>query len=323
MENTQPKFVVLNQELHDRCLEYIRRRGLGEKTKLYYTNELTNIFKNPVLTQTMYNKIYSRGGYYGSVLKLITDTCEHFDIPNYKYKIIRSIKKPKNKPQVWHENDIIKMIDNVEEYSLLMSCAYYIGAGLRFSSAIILSWTDFIWEDWVLDKSKAGKCNIHAKGDKDKVLIVDPILMNRLYNIAKNEGKMFQRIPYKNSSEDTYLFIRRANIEDLEAKYKKKNFENVLDSKKEQINVKARAMVEIVRKEHYLVDYRLRKLSKLFNGKKPKFHSIRHSRATHLLKKGFKLLTIKGQLMHNSISTTEIYLNLENIDEENEFNEKL
>lgn len=323
MENNPKKFVELTPELHNRCLEYIKRRGLGEKTRLYYTNELTNIFKNPLLTQTLYNKVYSRGGYYGAVLKLITDTCEHFDLPNYKYKIIRSIKRPKKKPQVWHENDIIKIINNIEVYGLLISCAYYIGAGLRFSSAIILSWDDFIWQDWILDKSKAGKCNIHAKGDKDKVLIVDPILMNKLYNIAESNGKLFQGIPYKNSAEDIYLFIKRDEKQALEAKYKKKNFDNILDSNDEQINVKERVMVEIIRNYHYLVDYKLKKLSKLFNSKKIKFHSIRHSRATNLLKKGFKLLTIKGQLMHNSIATTEIYLNVENIDEENEFNEKL
>lgn len=323
MENNPQKFVVLTPELHNRCLEYIRRRGLGEKTKLYYTKELDNIFKNPVLTQTIYNRIYARASYYPSILKLITNTCEHFDIPNYKYKIIKPIKKPKKKPQVWHVDDINKMIDNVDEYGLLISCAYYIGAGLRFSSALMLQWDDFIWKDWILDKSKVGKCDIYAKGEKQDVLFVDPILMNNLYNIARDKGKLFQEIPYKNSSEDLYLFVRRDDIEELEAKYKKQNFENVLDQNNEQINVKARAKVETIRKMHYLVDYRLKKLSRLFNGKKPKFHSIRHSRATNLLKKGVKLITIKDQLMHNSIATTEIYLNLENIDEENEFNEKL
>jgi len=51
MENNPKKFVELTPELHARCLEYIRRRGLGEKTKLYYSNELEKIFKQPILTQ--------------------------------------------------------------------------------------------------------------------------------------------------------------------------------------------------------------------------------------------------------------------------------
>jgi integrase len=204
-----------------------------------------------------------------------------------------------------------------------MACSYYVGAGLRFSSAIMLSWDDFLWEDWVENKTKFGKCNIRAKGDKDAVLVVDPILMNRLYNLAERSGNLFMGIPYKNSVKDLYLFVKRVELEALEGLYKKQNFENVLDSKVEQINVKERSKVEMIRVKHYLVDYKLRKLSTFFNGKHIKFHSLRHSRATNLLKKGFKLMTIKEQLMHNSISTTEIYLNLSNVDIEDEFNEKL
>ena len=124
-------------------------------------------------------------------------------------------------------------------------------------------------------------------------------------------------------SENQYLFIKETELDELETKFKKQNFDNILDSNNEEVNVKERARIEIVRKKHYLVDYRLRKLSKIFNSKRIKFHSIRHSRATNLLKKGVKLITIKDQLMHNSIATTEIYLNLENSDIENEFNDKL
>jgi len=322
MEINQKKPIVLDNYLHNRCLEYIRRRGLAEKTKLMYEKELENIFKNSILTQTLYNKIYSKGNFYTSVLKLILNTCEHFDIPSYKYKVIKPIKKRKHNPQVWSEIDIIKMIENVEEYGLLIACAYYIGAGLRFSSAIMLSWDNFMWEDWLEDKTKTGKCIIFAKGGKEKVLRVNPILMNRLYNLAKNNGKMFQGIPYKNYADDKHLFINQSELDEREAKYKKQNFENILDSNKEQINAKERAKVDLIKKKHDLVKYRLKKLSKQFN-KNIKFHSIRGSMATSLLKKGFKLMTIKDQLMHESIATTEIYLNMENSDIEKEFDDNL
>jgi len=322
MENNQKTPIQLDQELHNLCLEYARRRKLSEKTKILYENELDNIFKYPVLTQTLYNKIYSKGNYYTSVLKLILNTCEHFDISSCKYKAIKPIKKRKHNPQVWSESDVLKMIDNVETYGLLIACAYYIGAGLRFSSAIMLSWDNFIWENWIENKTKTGKCTVLAKGGKEKVLMVNPILMNRLYNLAVENRKTFQGIPYKNSIEDKYLFIRQSELDKIENEYRKQNFENILDSKKEQINVKERAKVDLIKKKHNLVKYRLKKLSSQFN-KNIKFHSIRGSCATNLLKKGFKLLTIKDQLMHESISTTEIYLNLENSDIEKEFEEKL
>ena len=322
MKFDQKTPIQLDNSLQNSCLEYARRRKLSEKTKQIYENELNNIFKNPVLTQTLYNKIYSKGNYYTSVLKLILNTCEHFDIPSYKYKVIKPIKKKKHNPKVWQESDILKMIDNVEIYGLLIACAYYIGAGLRFSSAILLTWDNFIWEDWLSDKTKTGKCNIIAKGGKEKVLRVNPILMNRLHKIAVENKKTFQGIPYKNSVEDKHLFVRQSEIDEIEDKYRKQNFENILDSKKEQINVKGKARVDIIKKKHDLVKYRLKKLSGQFN-KNINFHSIRHSAATNLLKKGFKLITIKDQLMHESIASTEIYLNLEDSDTEKEFDEKL
>lgn len=323
MEELDKKLIELTPQLQDWCLEYMNSRGCAEKTILLYKDELNKIFKHPILTQKVYNITHAKGNYYKSVLRLIKDTCEYHNIPTYKYKSIKRIKKKKNNPQVWIESDVIKMIDNIEDYGLLVACSYYIGAGLRFSSAIMLSWDDFLWDDWIEDKTKTGKCGIRAKGDKYKVLMVDPILMNRLYNLAKNKGKTFQGIPYKNSIEDKYLFIKKIDVDELEEEFRKQNFENILDSKKYKINVKNRARLEIIRKTHYLVDYKLRKLSKLFNDKNIKFHSIRHSRATNLLKKGFKLLTIKEQLIHESISSTEIYLNLVDVDIEDEFNSKL
>ena len=323
MENSQKTPIQLDHSLHNSCLEYARRRKLSEKTKQLYEKEMDKIFKNPVLTQTLYNKIYSKGNYYTSVLKLILNTCEHFDIPSYKYKVIKPIKKKRHNPQVWQESDIIKMIDNVEKHGLLIACAYYIGAGLRFSSAILLTWDNFIWEDWLEDKTKTGKCNILAKGGKESVLRVNPILMNRLYNIAIENKKTFQGIPYKNSIEDKHLFIKQSELDKISNRYKKENFQKILDSEGEEVNAKKRAEIDLIRKKHYLVDYRLRKLSNMFNNKKIKFHSIRHSSATNLLKKGFKLITIKDQLMHESIATTEIYLNMENSDIEKEFNDKL
>ena len=323
MEINDKKLIELTPELHDYCLDYMRSRKVSEKTTLLYKDELNKIFKHPILTQTLYNKTHSKGNYYRSVLKLIIDTCNYNDIPTYNYKSIKAIKKKQRIPQCWTEEEIIKMINNIEDYSLFVECAYYIGAGLRFSSALMLSWDDFIWSDWVNDKTKTGKCNIRAKGDKYNILIVDPILMNHLYNIAESKGKMFHGIPYKNSSEDMYLFIKKSSLDSLEELFRKQNFENILDSNKEQVNVKNSARLEIIRKNHYLVDYKLRKLSKFFNGKHIKFHSIRSSRATNLLKKGFKLYTISKQLMHESIATTEIYLSLSNVDIEDEFNEKL
>lgn len=323
MKKIEKNPIELTSKLYDYCQEYLSRRKVSEKTKVLYTKELYKIFKNQYLTQALYVRVYSKGNYYKSVLKLIIDTCDHFDLQTYKYKVIKPISIKRHNPQVWREKDILKIVDNIEDYGLLILCAYYIGAGLRFSSAIMLSWEDFKWEDWVQDKTKTGRCHIVAKGKKESFLIVDPLLMNKLYKIAESKGKLFQNIPYKNSADDLYIFINKVELGALQEVFRKANLDNILDSKQQTINIIDRAKNEIIRKKHYLVDYKLKKLKNLFNGRKIKFHSIRSSRATNLLKKGFKLLTIKDQLMHNSIATTEIYLNLVDADTEKEFEEKL
>lgn len=324
MVNLNKNFIRLDRELYNLCIDHMNTPFISEKTKVLYRSGLDKIFKKDLLTQHWYNEWYQKGNYYRSILKLICDVAEFNDLGDYKYKVMKIRGRNKiPKPQHWHENDILEMFEKIEDYGLLLECAYYIGAGLRFSSAIMLKWDDFIWDDWVKDMSKMGKCEIHAKGDKDKVLMVNPILMRRLHNIARTRGKLFQDIPYKNSAENLYLFITESELLEQEEKYRKINFEHMLDGDKEKIMIRERARNEVIRKKHYLVDYKLRKLAKAMNKKSIKFHSIRHSAATNLLKKGFKLKTIQDQLMHNSISTTERYLNLENLDIEQEFNKNL
>lgn len=324
MVNLNKNFIQLTPELYNRCIAHLNKPHISEKTKALYKVEIDKLFQSKVLTQEKYNSIYLKDNYYRAVLKLVCDVAEFNDLGDYKYKVMKVRQRKRlPEPQVWHENEILEMISKVEDYGLLIECAYYIGAGLRFSSAIMLRWDDFIWEDWVDNIHKMGKCKIHAKGDKYKILMVNPILMQKLHNIAKSRGKLLKNIPYKSSTDDLFMFVDKTTIYEIEEKYRKENFENMLDGQKNKIRVIEKARNEIIRKKHYLVDYKLRKLAKLMNKKSIKFHSIRHSAATNLLKKGFKLKTIQDQLMHNSIATTERYLSLENIDIENEFNDKL
>ena len=324
MVNLNKNFIKLVPELHHHCIDYLNRPSISEKTKILYKAEIDKLFKQETLTQQWYNSVHAKGNYYRAVLKLVCNIAEFYDLGDYKYKIMKVRERNRiPKPQVWNESVVLEMISKVEDYSLLIECAYFIGAGLRFSSAIMLRWDNFLWEDWLLNTDKMGKCDVHAKGDKYKRLMVFPQLMHRLYNLAKSKGKLFHNIPYKNSSEDLFLFVSTDAIELLKEQYRKDNFESMLNEDHNRIGIKARAVVETIRIKHYLVDYKLRKLAKAMNKKSIKFHSLRHSAATNLLKKGFKLKTIQDQLMHNSIATTERYLNLENIDTENEFNEKL
>lgn len=319
-------FIALTPNLLQRCKEYLGLKGLSEKSNELYLSVLEDIFKKETLTQSLYNSVYKKGSRYKAVLNLIKNTCYHFNIASYNYKIIEKKKSYRKSPQIWSESEVLKIVDNVEDYGLLVESAYYIGAGIRFSSTILLKWEHFRWEDWNMDRSIAGKCLIFGKGGKQKYLDVHPILMNKLFSLAQDKGKVFLGIPYKNSSENTYIFIQETELEAMEDRVKKEHFDSMLESSGGFLmkrDVKELAKNELIAKMHDRVAYKLRKLKPLFDNKNVKFHSIRSSRATNLLKKGFSLLEISKMLMHEDIKTTQIYLDIEDIDITNKFNEKL
>ena len=326
MPQIQHKFVALTPYLLERCKEYLGRRGLSEKSNELYMAVLDDIFKKEVLTQTLYNDVYSKGSRYKAVLNLIKNTCYHFNIASYNYKIIVKKIAPRKSPQIWSESDIIRLAQEIEEYGLLVESAYYIGAGIRFSSAILLKWEHFRWEEWNIDRTKAGKCLIFGKGGKEKYLDVHPILMNRLYSIAENKGKLFAGIPHKNSSENTYIFIKDTELQEMEDRIKKQHFNEMLKASGGFLmkrDPKKLAKNELIAKMQDKDAYKIRKIKPLFNNKNVKFHSIRSSRATNLLKKGFSLLEISKMLMHEDISVTQIYLDIEDSEITQKFNEKL
>jgi integrase len=310
MTHTKP-LLELNDALKSKCKGYLIHRKLSEKTKELYGSVLDSIFKNNILTQKVFDDYYSKGSRYRATLKVILDTCEHYDIPYFKYKQIKTIKTQAKRPIVMSEEDVIKLSNQIEDYGLLIRCAYYIGGGLRFSSAVLLRWDNFLWQIWVKDKDSVGKCDIFAKGKTEDFLDVDPILMKELHQLSITQGKIFQDIPFKNCKGNPYLFIDDQEKEEIMNEIRKEKFDEMLllnGEKPPKKDIERLANNRIIKKMHDRVDYKLMKVKDLFN-RKVKFHSIRHSKATNLLREGFKLSEIQDMLMHKSISTTQIYVN--------------
>ena len=304
--------ITLDGNLYNRCLEYLDKKGIMEYTKEQYIRLLKVVFKKDVLTQMVYSIYYNKGGAYKSIIKLIPKVCDFYDIGIYRYKEIS--KKPTNRklPQVWTEEEVYRIIHNIDTYGLLLSVAYHIGSGLRFSSAILVKWSDFMWEDWLVDTSKSGKCYIYAKGGKEKYLPVDKELMKELYDIAESKSKLWMGVPYKNFSGINYLFITDDEYLSVEKEIEKEKMNNMITNDvvySMKINKDERIKLKLTQMFYRSVDYQLEKLNSMFH-KKIKFHSIRSSKATTLLKKGFPLIYVKKLLMHTSISTTQIYIKL-------------
>ena len=66
-------FIALTPYLFECCMKYIDGRKLLEQTKMLYVKELNSIFKEELLTQTIYNKTYNKVNYHKSVLRIIID----------------------------------------------------------------------------------------------------------------------------------------------------------------------------------------------------------------------------------------------------------
>jgi integrase len=310
------EFIKLTPELYRLCFKYMNQKQYTEKTKVQYVKELDELFKNEVLTQTLYNKNYQKGGSYRAILNLVLKTCWFNDLPYFNYKVIEASKSSQNKSldrygtiKIFSEDEIGQLADILEEYGLLVRCSYYIGGGLRFSSAIRLKWTDFNWSEWT-DKNKPGKCLIHAKGKTEAYLPVHPILMNLLYNLAEENKKTFKGIPYENFDGENYIFLEESEIKKIIDRLKKEDNNRIIDNdlKKElKIDFKARALLEMTNIHYRKYQYQLVKVASVFKLKTIKTHTVRKSAATNLLRKGWPLIKIKYLLMHKSISTTEIY----------------
>ena len=102
------------------------------------------------------------------------------------------------------------------------------------------------------------------------------------------KGKKYRTIPLTNNTKE--LLIKYINLEKLN------NFSYLfVGNKKEKANVK-------------MISHVIEKYSKLSNiNKNIHPHSLRHTRAIHLLEAGVPLVYIRDILGHENITTTEIY----------------
>lgn len=288
-----------------------------EKTKLQYVKELETLFKKSKLSQTLYNEYANKGHAYRAILNVILKTCWYYNIPLYNYKEVRGTRSSRqinNKSieseKIWNEEEVRSLACKLGNDGLKALCSYYIGAGIRFSSLVRLRWTDFYWESWLTNRTLPGKVVVHAKGNKTAVLVVHPYLMDVLFKIAEQDKKLFQGVPYKNFRGENYIFITDKELEIEKERLKKEELNNVINDSvlsELKIDIEKRAMLNLSDKLYESFKYSLNKYASDFKVGRIKTHSFRKSAATNLLRKGWPLIKIKVMLMHNSISTTEIY----------------
>lgn len=218
----------------------------------------------------------------------------HIRIPRMKYK------KPKI-PDILSPSEIELMIKSAPKpYDLAIRCIFNMGAGLRISEIIKMSWNDIRWVDWLRDQNNYGVITIkQGKGGKDRVVNIPSRLMNDLYIYAKGKGVLNEfRIP-------TGSFIFDFGGLDRWGKNNK-----LLQGNLNSINDEWKDLY-LKTKYNWFRYNILQKCCEKALTKKLHIHQLRHSRATYLYEyEKVDLASIQKLLGHASMDTTMRYIQI-------------
>lgn len=284
--------IELNKDLYFRIMDYAQSKGYSYNTLKTYAFYLKRLIKKErVLNSEVLRRILKKIKHQNerAVLVLINDYC-YFSNIDFRMVIPKVKSKPRSPPVcISLEESIVMVESSPKPYDLMIRCIFNIGAGLRISEAIKLSWDHINWVDWLSHKTY-GTCLIkNSKGEKDRINNIPEKLMNDLYEYAKelkiiNEfgvpsGSMIFECGLSNWKPD--LFIN--NVE----RWKKEAVRHAYDWFRYNI---------------------LQKCCEKALGRKIRIHWLRHGRATYLYAvEKVPIEKIQKLFKHSDIRTTLIY----------------
>lgn len=191
--------------------------------------------------------------------------------------------KPRKIPDIYSLEEIKLMIDSSPHpYDLAIRCLFNMGAGLRISEVIKLTWNTIRWVDWIENQDKYGVALIKAsKGSKERVVNIPSNLMKDLYKYAQEKNVLNEfRIPVGGNifimgKEDYKKELRRENEEKWKNRY--------------------------IRYAYFWFRYNiLKKRCEKALGKKLKLHSLRHC-----VSEDTQILTVDGWKNYSNIKKGE------------------
>lgn len=269
-----------------------------QRQRLYFLKSTFKKYK--VLNQETLRKIMKKVKYQHqrATLCMINDYC--YD-NNIGFNIrIPSVKKQAQKlPELLSIEEIRTMIQAAPHpYDLVIRCIFNMGAGLRVSEIIKLSWNHIRWADWIKNQDSYGVAVIKSgKGSKDRINNIPVNLMKDLYAYAKE-----RRVLNEFGIPAGGMIFPFHTSRDIETKKEKERIELLL-AKDEK------GKVDYVQSRYNWFRYNIiqMKCEKALN-KKIKVHRLRHSRATYLHEvENVPIEKIKVLLGHSSLDTTMIY----------------
>jgi len=225
-----------------------------------------------------------------ATLVLINQYCFDNNI-DFHINVPRIKKQPVKLPEILSHEEIKLMIQSAPKpYDLMIRCIFNIGAGLRISEVIKMSWNHIRWIDWLHNQDNYGVVLIKSgKGSKDRAVNIPKKLMHDLYEYAKEKNMLNEfRVPHGNmiftfGNPDYKLDLMNIDIDKWKNEYVKHCYNwfryNVLEKYCE----------------------------KAIN-KRIKIHSLRHSKATSLYERdNIPVEKIQILLGHSSLNTTMLY----------------
>lgn len=283
----------LTKELYFKILDYAIARGYSANTIKVYSCYLKKIMKKyKVLNRDILPKILKKIKHQNqrAVLVLINNYCYHSKI-DFNIIIPRIRKHPRALPKILSIEEIKVMVEAAPKpYDLFLRCVYNIGAGLRISEAIKLSWEHINWIDWLRGGRKYGVAIIKdAKGGKDRITRIPNKLMEDLYSRAK-ELQILNEFGVPQGGM-IWMF-------------------NLADFKPSLLSTNRKKWKEEALKRAYdWFRYNiLKKHCEKALGRRINIHQFRHRRATYLYEEEkIPIERIKDLLGHSDIENTLIY----------------
>lgn len=282
----------LNRELYYKILDYAKAKGYSPHTiRVYFCYLKKIIKKNKILNRDVMRKLLKDVKHQNqrAVFVLINDYCYYSDIP-FTILIPKIKSKPRSLPKILSIEEVKIMVESVPRpYNLMIRCIFNIGAGLRISEAIKLSWNHINWIDWLARGGYGIAIIKDAKGGKDRTTMIPNRLMTDLYKYGKELGILNEfGVPAGG-------MIFECNLE---------NYKPDLLT-----NNKKRWKEEAVRHAYDWFRYNImKKCCEKALGHKINIHQLRHRRATYLYEvEKVPIEKIQKLLGHSDIRNTLIY----------------
>ena len=196
------------------------------------------------------------------------------------------------KPLTIEEIYLLEENLGTEKYKLMLLLAFH--CGLRLGELLKIRVLSFNWSQWKKNIEGIGECTVFGKGDKEGIGLVPAELMKRVARYIRSDKTL--------TSPESLLFITKigneAYLPNKALAWRDKLKKAGISAGITQKDAEGKAIKETVVNPHRL----------------------RHSYASYLRKvKKLDIMDIKELLRHSSISSTQIY---QNIDKE-ELKEKL